>query len=156
MVRQIWEAMQCISKSVAALEQKISIINFDMELMKGNVSKACDLFSLMENAPSASLPSGNELNEWLPPMSRTILVNSAGNDEHTPATLELQNTVVSTSIGSKSVSTYHTSQSRRSETPNDELGTTPTSPSMHIVPGRRHSPQSNGPQNFLCRTTGHL
>lgn len=141
--------MQGISKTIAALEQKVSIINFDMELLKANLSKVCDVFSLMENAPSASLHNEKGSNEQLPPRSRTVLMDTTGRGVQTHGALEMQNAAVSASIGSKSVSSYHTPQGQRCGTPNNDFPIAPTSIPIDTAPARRGSPQTEWATSFL-------
>ena len=108
MVAQIWQAVQCILKSKFALEHKLFIINFDMDLMRKNLNKVCDLFALIHPPSIWSLvnPFGSTCN--LPPISHIVLVNSHANGAHTLATKEVHHTHVPAPIGSKFESIYHT------------------------------------------------
>lgn len=56
MLAQIWHVVQCMSKSIFVLEQKKSIINFDMNLLRDNVSKVCDLLVRLGDSPSRLHP----------------------------------------------------------------------------------------------------
>lgn len=119
MLEQIWEAVRCISKSVFALEQKVSIINFDMELMRENLKKTCDLMSLHEPPVYRSMVN-TSVTPTEPVVSRTAILDLAGNVTCTPVGREPNPMPVSASTGSKSVSMYDTPQSRRFATPSRE------------------------------------
>lgn len=84
-VAQIWQAVQCISKAIFALEQKVSIMNFDMEFMIDNLKKVCALFELMEG-PYTYDQANPLAHPSVVGVSRTVLQNSPGRVMVAPVT----------------------------------------------------------------------